>query len=344
MKVFDCFAGIGGFRSAINLYLNGKAEFTGFCEKDEYAKKTYLSMHKIQKNEVIISDIYSVTRSPRNIILKKKDIFTQLNFKIRNPDLFVAGFPCQPHSLMGNRKGKYDARGEVIYDMMALIFAMQPKNIILENVRAFRSVNNGALFNEILKKLESEYNVKSIEVNAVDCGIPQVRRRIFIIGSKICQPKTQIKKENLLNCKYPTTWHLLEKRVDKKYYLSEKIKKTILADQHKGYSRKAEINRLIARPLTRTMHKMHRASQDNYFSDAYINGEYNKKLNLVEIHQRGHDNIRRVTPVEAFRIQSFSENEIKMALQAGNSDSQLYMQAGNAVPVLMAYKVLETIL
>jgi DNA (cytosine-5)-methyltransferase 1 len=344
MKVFDCFSGIGGFRSAINLHQNADVNYAGFCEKDKYAKKTYSLMHKVHSDEIDISDICSLTRTTCKLLKKPNEIKKTLHQKIMHPDLFTAGFPCQPHSLMGNRKGKYDARGDVLYDMLALIFAMQPKNVILENVRAFRSVNNGSLFKELVEKLEKEYNVEIIELNAFDCGIPQVRRRVFILGSKIRNPCTSIEKENLFKSKYPSTWHLLEKNVNKKYYLSEKIKQTILADQHKGYSRRADINRLIARPLTRTMHKMHRASQDNYYSDAFINGEYTEKENLVKLTKKGSNNIRRITPLEAFRIQSFPENEIKNALESQNSDTQLYMQAGNAVPVLMAYKILKAIL
>jgi len=310
MKVFDCFAGIGGFRSALNLLLNDEAEYAGFCEKDAFAKKTYSSMYKIQNDEIFIPDICLLTRTYGNKMRSKKEIARNLYSKLMYPDLFVAGFPCQPHSLMGNRKGKFDARGEVLYDMMALISSMQPKNIVLENVRAFRSVNNGSLFKYLVQELTQEYNVEIVEANAVDCGIPQIRRRIFFLGCKKDKPKTFIEKVDLNKSRYPTTWHLLDKKVNQKYYLSEKIKSTILKDQHKGYSRKAEINRLIARPLTRTMHKMHRASQDNYFSDAFINGQYNKKEKLVEIRQSGQNRIRRITPNEALRIQSFPDYEI----------------------------------
>ena len=67
------------------------------------------------------------------------------------------------------------------------------------------------------------------------------------------------------------------------------------------------------------MHKMHRASQDNYFSNQYINNDLNKKK------------IRRITPLEAFRLQGFPDNFVIKAIRAGVSDTQLYMQAGNSV-------------
>ena len=67
---------------------------------------------------------------------------------------------------------------------------------------------------------------------------------------------------------------ILEKNVDEKYYLSEKIKPTILADGSKNYKSKSMINRDIARTLTASMVKMHRANQDNYYSDEFFNKKY----------------------------------------------------------------------
>ena len=85
--------------------------------------------------------------------------------------------------------------------------------------------------------------------------------------------KSDFIKSNL-NKKYKTVWHLLEKEVDEKYYLSEKLTKTILAHGSGKYWSKSEINRLFARPLTASMHKMHRANQDNYYSDDFIYGDF----------------------------------------------------------------------
>ncbi len=64
---------------------------------------------------------------------------------------------------------------------------------------------------------------------------------------------------------------VLSKEVSRKYYLSERIKPTLLADGSKNFVSKSEINQIIARPLTATMHKMHRACRDNYYSDGFIN-------------------------------------------------------------------------
>ena len=133
-----------------------------------------------------------------------------------------------------------------------------------------------------------------------------------------------------------------EKNVDKKYYLSDIIKPTILSDGSKNFKSKSSINPIIARPLTATMVKMHRACQDNYFSDefihsnnpiAYLKKEFSKSEQILQ-------HIRRITPREAFLLQGFYASFFEKAYKAGVSDHQLYKQAGNAVSVNTVYAVL----
>ena len=87
------------------------------------------------------------------------------------------------------------------------------------------------------------------------------------------------------------------------------------------------------------MHKMHRASQDNYYSDSFINGFYDNKSKLVVELQNGKNKIRRITPKEAFMLQGFDKNFINKALKAGLSDTRMYMLAGNSVPTKMVSAV-----
>ena len=106
-------------------------------------------------------------------------------------------------------------------------------------------------------------------LNSADYGVPQVRNRLFIV----CFRNSDVDFE------YPEAQELtmdmrdiLERKVDEKYYLSEKVKPTILSDGTGGYVAKSEINQSPARPLCATMAKMNRACQDNYYSDDYILG------------------------------------------------------------------------
>ena len=107
---------------------------------------------------------------------------------------------------------------------------------------------------------------------------------------------------------------------------------------------KSEINQFIARPLCKTMHKMHRASQDNYYSDAFVNGSWSEEEGLIVEANVGGDRIRRITPREALRIQSFQEPLIERLLSTGLSDTRLYMAAGNAVPPKLVAAVLGSLL
>ena len=163
---------------------------------------------------------------------------------------------------------------------------------------------------------------------------------VFSQSAVINSYKNIKKKKSLVSAKY--TYELLDTIVDKKYYLSEKIKPTILADGTKTYRSKSTIDRLIAAPLTATMMKMHRACQDNYFSDDYLQSddkiEYSKKVFTKE--ELAKKKIRRITPREAFRLQGFDDCFFSNALINGISDAQLYKQAGNAVSVNTVYAIL----
>jgi DNA (cytosine-5)-methyltransferase 1 len=103
-------------------------------------------------------------------------------------DLYVCGFPCQPFSSAGSRKGFSDPRGTVFWSCIELIKHKQPKYFILENVKGLVGHNKGDTWNTILNILdglkEYNYNVKWKILNTRDYGIPQNRERIFIVGIK----------------------------------------------------------------------------------------------------------------------------------------------------------------
>ena len=348
LRAYDLCAGVGGFRVGASQALGDGIEFVGWCEFDPYVQRSYRAMYS-PNGDSHIEDLTCVTRLPgevggQPIQMGSVERNDRIRGELPSMDLLLAGFPCQPHSLMGKRRGKSDSRGELFYDIAAVIDAMRPKHFVLENVRGMKSVNDGRYFRDILDTLRERlgYYVTILELNAADYGVPQVRRRVFLIGSEdekdVGTPPTVQPEER----HYQSTWHLLDRRVDERYYLSERILRTILKHQHKGYSRKAEINRLDARPLCRTMHKMHRASQDNYYSDAFINGQFMAD-GTVRLASDGESRIRRVTPREAFRIQSFPEDLIDLVVASGNSDTRLYMQAGNAVPPSLASAVVREI-
>ena len=124
-----------------------------------------------------------------------------------------------------------------------------------------------------------------------------------------------------------------------KYYLSERIKRTILSNGTGGYVARSEIDMPIARPLCATMAKMHRACQDNYYSDGYIRGRRHCRY-LGGAEGSTGVPIRRLMPEEAFALQGFPPENAQRAAAEGLCDGSLYKQAGNAVSVNVVYAIL----
>lgn len=141
--------------------------------------------------------------------------------------------------------------------------------------------------------------------------------------------------------RYKDVCDVLSENVDSKYFLSEKIKPTLLSDGSAGFKSKSDINQIIARPLTATMHKMHRACQDNYYSQDFI--ESKGKINPVKTMSKSELAklpIRKLTPEEAFMLQGFPADFATRGRQNGVADGALYKQAGNAVSVNTIYAIL----
>lgn len=359
LNAFDMFSGVGGFRigaEAFGRRTGVKFNWVGRAEMDANADKTYSSYFGTSGGKNW-GDIQSLTgslaaSSPGARSPAKTDIAKLLPERI---DILFAGFPCQPFSSMGARMGMEDARGTLFFAIAAFLEAKKPRYFVLENVRGLKTDAGGktlAFIRQILGNLG--YQIAVWTLNSADYGVPQTRRRIYIVGDRLARNQP-LSDDNvpaavpMMRRKYRTTWQLLERDVgelypDKNYYLSDKIKPTILSKGSGSYSYEWSIDNLIAKPLCRTMHKMHRASQDNYFSDAFINGEFEERSATVKLDKSGRDKIRRLTPTEAFRLQGLPDQMVAKAKKAGMSDTQLYMQAGNAVSATTVAAVLGSLL
>jgi len=347
MKHVELFAGIGGFRRAIDLIgkdFNTPVKCVAYSEIDQYANKTYEANYNTLE-ELVIGDIVEFTSKLENI--KNLPYF----------DLITGGFPCQSFSMMGNQNGFNDIRGNVFFNIISIIKEKKPKFILLENVKNIITHDSGNTFKVVKDEIQKAgYKHFYYDIfNTVNFGLAQKRNRVFIFATNVDLPddfkfdeKSVIREFNRITeetslVKQRTIFDVLEKEVDKKYYLSETLKPTILSDGSKNFKSKSEINQMIARPLTATMVKMHRACQDNYYSDDFINSknphEYlEQKFSKIE--QSKH-NIRKLTPIEAFLLQGFEGEFVKNAEKNGLSNHQLYKQAGNAVSVNTVYAVLH---
>jgi DNA (cytosine-5)-methyltransferase 1 len=262
--------------------------------------------------------------------------------------------------MMGKKEGLGDKRGNLFYSIIDILKIKKPRYVLLENVRNLKTHDSGKTFKEVIRSLEEDagYFATSDIFNTSDFGLPQTRRRVFIFAVRKdikkdfmninLKSEIVIDKISKLNGstslkKYSTVLdNLLEKEVEEKYYLSEKLKPTILSNGSKGFKSNSQINKLIARPLTATMLKMHRACQDNYYSDEFLTNnnpiKYLEKTFSKE--NEAKHRIRKLTPLEALRLQGFDDIFFHNAKDKGISNHQLYKQAGNAVSVNTVYSIL----
>ena len=295
LRFIDLFSGIGGFRIAAEnasskLGLDAKCVFSS--EIDAAAVKTYRENFR----DIPAGDISKV---------KPGDI--------PDFDLLLAGFPCQPFSIIGKMKGFGDTRGTLFFDIARILKAKAPKAFVLENVKQLAGHRGGATLNRIISVLNdlgyaTDYKI----LNAIDFGLPQKRERIVIVGLK----------NGSLDFRWPdktkSRLHLsdiLEKNVGEKYYASEKIRqKRMSAHRPKDF------------PSIWHENKSGNVTSYPYSCALRAGASYNYLLVNGE---------RRFTPRELLRLQGFPDS-----FQIVVSDMQIRRQTGNAVPVNMIESVL----
>ena len=118
-----------------------------------------------------------------NTILIEGDVRNIDPHTLSDVDVLIAGFPCQPFSVMGYRRGFNDPRGNLFFEIVRFIDIKQPKVIFLENVQNLMEHDNGKTFLVIYNTLaQFGYSVKYKVINATDVNIPQNRSRIFIVA------------------------------------------------------------------------------------------------------------------------------------------------------------------
>ncbi|MCK3658906.1 HpaII family restriction endonuclease [Pasteurellaceae bacterium Pebbles2] len=169
----DLFAGIGGFHLAMES-IGGKCVFAS--EIDEYARKTY--EHNFKKTNPELFENGSFNDDIRKIS----------PFDLPDFDVLCAGFPCQPFSQAGYKRGFNDThnseRGNLFFNIVEILEVKRPKAFFLENVRGIVNHDNGKTFKIIRNILENElgYSFYFQIIKACDFGLPQLRPRVFMIG------------------------------------------------------------------------------------------------------------------------------------------------------------------
>jgi DNA (cytosine-5)-methyltransferase 1 len=168
-RFIDLFAGIGGFHVAFH---NTGAECVFVSEWDEPARTTYRhNFYKVSpdvfRNGNFVGDITKVDEKT-----------------IPDFDIITGGFPCQPFSQAGFKKGFNEARGTLFFDVVRLMKEKQPKAFFLENVRGLYAHDDGKTFETIKRIIEEDlgYSFHAKIVKASDFGMPQHRPRLFMVG------------------------------------------------------------------------------------------------------------------------------------------------------------------
>lgn len=306
--VVSLFAGIGGFDIAFS---NAGFDTIWANDIDKYACQTF----KANVHENIVCG----------------DINEYLD-EIPSHDVLVGGFPCQPFSTLGKLKGFDDERGTMFFTIKEIIKKHDTKVVVLENVKNIINHNGGKTFKRIVSDLEKlGYYVNFKVLNSADFGIPQRRNRVYIVAfNKRYYHKRAFSypKAKKLTLK---AQDILDEDVDEKYFIGKKLIGTILGKGTKGYIVEPTIDMPICKTLTATMHKMHRASQDNYYTD-----EKNFKRHCDP---KVKTSLRKLTPNECRILQGFPSDWKQVV-----SDTQAYKQFGNAVTVDVAYAVAEKVL
>lgn len=303
-------------------------------EQNEHIRKIYESRRKTN----FVKQTYL-----ENYELEEKDFLYDVRFidgtKYKGQvDLFVGGSPCQSFSIMGHQRGLEDTRGTLFYDFARLVKEIEPNVFIYENVQGMLKHDGGNTWKVIHDTfLSLGYKIYYKLLDAKDYGIPQTRRRVFVVGFKEDINGFEFPKEQELNYKMQDFLETSVKyggyksvggdiklnyesgHIDEKHFLSEKVLKHVMSTGTKGYYIKPEIDLEIARPLLSTMHKMHRAGVDNYVT---LNGK-----------------VRRLTPRECLRLMGYDDTFKQVV-----SDTQMYKQAGNSIVVDVLINLMESII
>lgn len=343
IKYLDMFAGIGGFRTG----LANVGDFfvpVGWCEIDKHAQQAYRALYDTG-GEYFCDDARKIRTD-----------------ELPDIDLICAGFPCQSFSVAGRRGGFNDPRGTLFFEVARVAASKRPAYLLLENVPGLLSHDKGGTFAAILSTLsELGYDVTWQVLNSADFGVPQSRKRVYIIGylrGKSCgrilsfiqsnatalkqvipgSQGSRVYSENGLACTLTsnaggfggkTGLYFVDLNPDP--IVTDKAR-CITTRQNAGISnRKGEHSGVIISGtravISPTKEKIRQKGRRIKEPD-----EPMYTLTAQDRHGVTYNGIvRSLTPRECFRLQGFSDEQYNKLEALGISKAQLYKMAGNSV-------------
>lgn len=321
IKLIELFGGIGSQAKALQ---NIGANFTRHkvVEFDKYCINSYNEIHGTNFET---SDITKIHAEDLEIIDRESYTY-----------LITYSFPCTDISLVGRLKGmSEETRSGLLWQVERILNELGdnlPQVLLMENVPTIHSKRYIEFFDKWQDKLCSlGYKNYWQDLNSVNYGIPQNRNRCFmvsVLGDYCYEFPKPIKLKLSLK-------DILEKKVDNKYYISNRMKDYIVNNNQKytGNNNKSIINRKIASTIN-TAEGTRRCDASNYICE-----NLPEECDIKKIKTKLHDfNIRKLTPNECFRLMGFTDEDFEKASKV-NSNTQLYKQAGNSIVV----NVLENI-
>jgi len=284
----DLFAGIGGIRKGFETE-NTKCVFSS--EWDKFAQKTYEANY----NEKPEGDITKIEASD-----------------IPSHDVLLAGFPCQPFSMIGKREGfEHATQGTLFFDVLRIIKYHMPKTFLLENVTGLLTIQGGETFKIIQEALkESGYSVFYDVLDAQNFNLPQKRKRVVIVGFRndlkienfTFPDKSNSKKvpvKNILEGDVPG--YSISKHLQENYLFKKNDGKPQIIDKHSDI----QVKTLVA-----SYHKIQR------LTGTFVRG--------------GETGLRLLSELECKRLMGFPDDFVVPV-----SRTQMYRQFGNSVAVPM---------
>lgn len=308
------FAGIGGIDLGFS---QAGVKSVWANEIDEYCALTFNANHK--ETKLVVKDVCQIS---------SKDI--------PNVDIIAGGFPCQPFSVAGHRKGFDDDRGGLFFQITRILKELKiekrlPEVVFLENVKNLFSHDNGKTYTYIKRELEEiGYSVIEKIMNTCEYGnIPQNRERLYIIGflNHNCVKKfkwpSKVELTNTIN--KVVNW---EENVPNKYYYSKDMKcYPLLAENVINSNAIYQFRRVYVRENKSGICPTLTANMGMGGHNVPIIKDINGK-------------IRKLTPRECLRIQGFPNDFI---IPEELCDSRVYKQAGNSVSVNVIKRLADEI-
>lgn len=334
LRVIDCFCGAGGLSLGFE-----KAGFDVVYafDFDKTAIETYKKNSKHHYGAAFVRDIYNVN---------KKSIESDLGYALGEIDVVIGGPPCQGFSVQ--RRGEDDdPRNNLVLEYIRLIKDINPRFFVMENVGGLLSPRGLPYYHQLLQELgEAGYVIKKDKLTASDFGVPQSRKRVFIVGERACGDEARFQFPEPEEGPECTVRDAIEDLMDKNEndipnHKSDKLSaKNLQRIQaiSEGQGRDA-----LPEDLQLDCHKK---NAEHRHLDTYGRMSWDKPSPTITARfdsfsrgRFGHPVLdRTITLREGARLQTFPDD-----FEFLGSKVEVARQIGNAVPPLLAKKVAEKV-